>query len=697
MRLIQPLLWMSAILALMTGCGVGTRATGLPPKPVYPIPSAAQMAWQRMETYAFVHFGLNTYNDLEWGYGNTPMETFAPDTLDVEQWVRTFKSAGLKGVILTAKHHDGFCLWPTKTTEYSVKNSPWQGGRGDLVKDLSEACRKYGLKLGLYLSPWDRNHPEYGRAGYQEVFHEQIRELASGYGELFEYWFDGANGGTGWYGGANETRSINPEEYYRYEEAVKILRANNPDIMIFGGTAPTIRWIGNEQGWAGETNYSPYSFAKERHHKEAQWGMRDGEHWLPGEVDVSIRPGWFYHQREDHQVRSVANLVNLYYQSVGRNANLLLNFPIALDGRIPKTDSLNAVRWHEHVQKTFERDLLLGREVHTTGSREASGSRDAKAFAPSALTDGSSETYWVSSQPQTSLEVHFPRQRINVIALQEYIPLGQRVEAFRLETRDSLGAWHPIETTDSLTTIGYKRLIRLKAPADTDGLRLSIERARGDAVCLARLSAYLAPDLVEAPRVLRQEDGRVAIISPASGNRLRYRLAGGQWEDYTSAIESSEHHLEIEAMAVGSSGTTATTRVRLGYAPSIIQLTTPQGMSPQEAEQASSRLLDSNGFTAVSLPKGQMEVVLSLDEPRPISALEYIPDQRRDATGHIQEYELYIDNRLVAEGEFSNIKHNPIPMRIELSSPLLGQSIRLVARKTVDNLQHLSIGSISLH
>ena len=253
-KLLSPILGLCALTLGSASISAQTSA----PEPILPIPTQAQIDWQRLETYAFIHFGLNTFNDLEWGYGNTPAKTFAPPILDVEQWVTTLKRAGMKGIILTAKHHDGFCLWPTKTTEYSVKNSPWKGGKGDLVKDLSEACRRHGLLFGIYLSPWDRNNAQYGFPEYQKTFHEQIRELTTNYGKLFEYWFDGANGGTGWYGGADSARKIDPLTYYDYEGATKMLLKNNKDIMIFGGTTHTIRWIGNERGWAGETNWAMY-------------------------------------------------------------------------------------------------------------------------------------------------------------------------------------------------------------------------------------------------------------------------------------------------------------------------------------------------------------------------------------------------------------------------------------------------------
>ena len=312
------------------------------PSPITPLPAPTQLQWQKLETYAFVHFGLNTFNNLEWGYGNTPPSTFNPSSLDCEQWVTTLKQCGMKAVILTAKHHDGFCLWPTESTDYNISKSPYKNGNGDLVRELSDACHRHGLQFGIYLSPWDRNNAHYGFPEYVATYHKQLDELTKNYGPLFEFWFDGANGGNGFYGGANETRKIDPDNYYDYQRAKDTVLSRNPSAMIFGGPYQTVRWIGNEQGWAGETNWcNNISLRHESDLKYLTYGCENGSEWLPAEVDVSVRPGWFYHENEDVMVKTPDELCEIYYKSVGRNANLLLNFPVALNGKIDELERKN--------------------------------------------------------------------------------------------------------------------------------------------------------------------------------------------------------------------------------------------------------------------------------------------------------------------------------------------------------------------
>lgn len=471
-------------MALAVGCLLLVSCAGHPERS-YPVPTSQQLEWQRLETYAFIHFGLNTFNDMEWGYGDTPASTFNPTNLDCEQWVLTLKSCGMRGVILTAKHHDGFCLWPTETTDYSIKNSPYKNGEGDLVRELSEACKRHGLKFGIYCSPWDRHQAEYGREGYVNIYHKQIEELSSNYGELFEFWFDGANGGNGWYGGANETRSIVAEQYYNYEKARDIVWSHSPQAAIFGGTVPTIRWIGNEQGKAGTTLWSMYhpDYESLNNTKTLYHGFMDGEVWLPAEVDVSIRPGWFYHKQEDEQVKTVDQLMDLYYRSVGHNANLLLNFPVNQEGRISVIDSTNAVDWYQALLHDFENNVLKNSKVTASNTR-------APRFREQWVLDDDYTNYWTTEDGihKAELMFEFPQPAtISRVMLQEYIPLGQNVKQFTL-SRYVNGKWLPIDTEEELTTIGYKRLVRFK-PVKAEKLRVRFVTGKGT-LAITKVGAY---------------------------------------------------------------------------------------------------------------------------------------------------------------------------------------------------------------
>lgn len=472
-----------------------TSGKVLPPEPILPVPEPKQVEWQQMETYAFIHFGLNTFNDREWGYGDTDPKTFNPTNLDCEQWAQTLVKAGMKGVILTAKHHDGFCLWPFEGTDYSVKNSPWKNGQGNVVKELSEACKKYGLKFAVYLSPWDRHQANYGTPEYLPYFYAQLHDLLTNYGPVFEVWFDGANGGDGWYGGAKDIRTIDRKNYYNYPRIYEMLDSIQPQAIIFSDGGPGCRWVGNEKGFAGATNWS--FLRKGEVHPgydksyELQYGHPDGNQWVPAECDVSIRPGWFYHPEEDDRVKSPDQLVDLYYRSVGHNATLLLNFPVDRRGLIHPVDSANAVRFHEMIQQQLKTNLVAGMTPKVSNERGGD-------FVASALTDDNFDTYWATEDGVTTADIEFlfdTPTRMNRMMLQEYIPLGQRVKAFVVEYLDK-DTWLPVKLNEETTTIGYKRLLRFET-VETKGMRIRITDARGP-LCLSNVGVYDAGNVSDS-------------------------------------------------------------------------------------------------------------------------------------------------------------------------------------------------------
>jgi len=459
-----------AVGVVLTACQPGKSVE--PPAPLLPVPSENQLAWHQMEMNAFIHFTTNTFTGKEWGYGNESPSLFNPTELDVDQWISVLKEAGFKGVILTCKHHDGFCLWPSEYTEHSVKNSPYKNGNGDIVKEVSDACKKHGLKFGVYLSPWDRNHADYGKPEYITYYRNQLRELLTNYGDIFEVWFDGANGGTGWYDGANEERRIDRETYYDWENTFKIVRELQPNAVIFSDAGPDVRWIGNERGYAGETNWNTITPdtlypGKAGIQKLLNTGSIDGSHWIPGEVDVSIRPGWFYHAEEDSLVKTPEQLFNIYLTSVGRGSALLLNVPPDRRGLIHENDIRSLQGFSKLLHETFSNNLATGATVKASSYRGKSSQ-----FSPENLIDGDKETYWAMDDEVVtgSFELEFSEpQTVSYILLQEYIPLGQRIKSFRVEVWNN-DEW---ETVSEATTIGYKRILQIN-PVKTSKIRIHI-------------------------------------------------------------------------------------------------------------------------------------------------------------------------------------------------------------------------------
>ena len=446
-----------------------------PPEAVMPVPNENHLWWHEQEQYAFIHFTINTFTDKEWGYGDESPSLFNPAGFDAGQWATTVKAAGLKGIILTCKHHDGFCLWPSRYTEHSIKNSPFQGGQGDIVKEVSDACREHGLFFGVYLSPWDRNYAQYATPEYITYYRNQLTELLTDYGEVVEVWFDGANGGDGYYGGARETRRIDNRTYYDWPNTHTIVRKLAPGAVMFSDAGPDIRWCGNERGFAGETNWSTISVdtlypGKPNITGLLNTGSEDGTSWIPAEVDVSIRPGWFYHASEDDRVRTPENLFKIYLESVGRGANLLLNLPPDTRGIIHENDVKSLLEWKKMIDAAFANNLAAHAKASANTYRGKS-----KQYAAANVTDGNKETYWATDDGVTagSLEINLGKtQKVSYVSIQEYIRLGQRVKRFSVEV------WKDSEwvSAASGTTIGYRRILPLDA--ETSKIRIIITDAK---------------------------------------------------------------------------------------------------------------------------------------------------------------------------------------------------------------------------
>ena len=427
--------------------------------------------------YAFIHYSLNTYTDQEWGFGNEDLQLFNPVDLDCRQWARVCKQAGMKGIIFTAKHHCGFCMWPSAYTDYSVKNTPWKQGKGDVVRELADACHEEGLKFAVYLSPWDRNHKDYGKPEYITYFRNQLRELLTNYGEIFEVWFDGANGGDGWYGGANETRRIDGKTYYQWAETFRMIRELQPNAVIWndGGDRGDLRWVGTEAGNIGETNWSLLNKEGDVTWPMLHYGLENGDSWVPGETNTSIRPGWFYHETENEHVKSLSKLMDTYYKRVGRNSCLLLNFPIAPNGRIHPTDSLRGIAFNKMIHEVFKKDLVENGKLKIENEAQDGGYYQSAMF----------NIQW--DKPTA----------FNRFVVEEDIRYGQRVKKFSLEAEVD-GKWIPlkdelVENGDGLTTIGHRRIVCFPTVKATR-LRFTIVDAKCKPV-IKRTSVYLAPEL----------------------------------------------------------------------------------------------------------------------------------------------------------------------------------------------------------
>ena len=430
-----------------------------------PLPTPQQLQWHNSEFYLFAHFGPNTFTDKEWGHGDEPEDIFNPTDLDCRQWCRIAKEAGATGIIITAKHHDGFCLWPSKYSKHTVRESKWKNGKGDVLKELAAACKEYGLNFGVYISPWDRNHPDYGTEKYNDVFVNMMKELFTNYGPITELWWDGANGE-----GPNGKKQV--YDWKRFKETVRKL---SPTTVVFSDVGPDIRWVGNEKGIAGTTNWNPLNIdgftpglgAPSTDTLNA--GNKYGTHWIPAECDVSIRPGWFYHAEEDSKVKSPEELFQLYLKSVGRGATLLLNVPPDRRGKFHSNDSAALVDFKKMRVKNFENNIARnskGYFVPHNGSRPAPALHDSNSFT--------SETITLTHLQSLGLELTLP-EKINCIVLSEELSKGQSCVQYRILLMNKN---HELLKEIKGTTIGRKKIVSFPAIENVGIIGLVIDEQK---------------------------------------------------------------------------------------------------------------------------------------------------------------------------------------------------------------------------
>ena len=657
----------------------------LPPEPYGALPSRAQQEWQKMEYYMFIHFGPNTFTDKEWGHGDEDPKVFNPTHLDARQWARTAKAAGMKAIIITAKHHDGFSLWPSKFSTHTVRESAWKNGKGDVLKELSEACKEYGLKLGMYLSPWDRNHPKYGTPEYNEIFAKTLEEVHTKYGEVFEQWFDGANGE-----GPNGKKQV-----YDWDLFNGTVVKHHPNAIIFSDIGPGCRWIGNENGFAGETNWSTlntdgFGVGSEAPKQEVlNQGNRNGKYWIPGEADVSIRPGWFYSPSTDDKVKSLGQLSNIYYASVGRNANLLLNVPVDRRGLIHKNDSLRLMEFRALLDESFKTNLALNKKVSATQVRG-----DSKEFTAANLTDGRASTYWTTDDnvKMASFTVDLGKPTaINRVVLQENISLGQRISSFTLEVWDG----REFKELDRQTTIGYKRILQFPT-LTTAKIRVNILDANACPV-VSEIQVYKAPELLSAPVISRDKDGKVTIRVESQDPIIVYTTDGSE-PTFNSTRYSKGFTLAsagtIKAKAFINNGTVAGETVKADFdiPPAKWQVVASEG---QESGAAQAIDGDLRTLWTIQNKNGTgtypMELAIDLGEKLNLKGFYYSPRLDGNGSGTIYRYHFYLSNdgknwqRVLDNATFGNIKNNPITQNVRFDRIYSARFIKLEALAPADD------------
>ena len=684
---------------LITSCLFLVGLSGfaqLAPKPYGVLPNRAQLNWHEMGMYCIIHFGVDTYTDKEWGFGDENPEIVNPAHFDAAQIVGAAKAGGFKGVVIVAKHHDGLCIWPTKTTEHNITKTKWKDGKGDMVKEYQLACEKLGMQMGLYCSPWDRNSPLYGKPEYVDLYREQIKELYTNYGKLFISWHDGANGGDGYYGGANEPRKIDRSTYYGWNTTWGEIRKLQPSATIFGDVGPDVRWVGNEEGHAGLTSWATYTPEAPDAGKEPangyvkHWlgveGTRNGKYWMPAECDVSLRPGWFYHKSQNGQVKSPYTLLDLYYKSVGRGANLDLGLSPNRDGLLDAEDVNSLKQFGDILQQTFAVNLAKGARLTASNIR----GKNAKAFGPQFLLDADRYTYWSTDEKVThpSLTLDLPAEKsFNVIRLRENIKLGQRIAAVEIDAFIN-GKWEKIADA---TSIGANRLIRLQQTIKASKVRLRVTDSPVS-IALSDFGLYKEPDHLTSPIISRDAEGKVNIETVGPVNSIHYTLDGSVPTLKSAAFTKSfllEDGGVVTAIATVGSASSEPVSLQFGLSKSKwILMADSTGRRPTAAIDENPNTVWSTLQADTSQQFKAGSISIDLGQLRPISSFSYLPRQDKVLDGTVDLYTFYCSTdgmnwQEASSGEFSNIRANPINQVIKLQAPVSARYIRFTGRRAV--------------
>lgn len=700
-----------AILSVCFTVQIAVAQQSLYPKPYGVVPTEQQLRWHEMGMYVLVHFTPTTFENKEWGYGDADPKIFNPTNFNAEQIANAAKAGGFKGLIFVAKHHDGFCLWPTKTTPYNISKSPWKNGKGDMVKEFEQAARKAGLQFGVYCSPWDRNNPQYGSHEYVKTYREQLKELYTSYGNLFITWFDGANGGDGYYGGAKEKRNIDRTTYYGWDTTLQLVRTLQPGAVVFSDIGD-VRWVGNEKGWAAETSWATFTpepldgkklaVPGEVKYWKSPEGTRNGAFWKPAECDVPLRAGWFYHPDRDDKVKTPSQLFDLYFKSVGRGAALDLGLSPDTRGLLNDNDVASLKAFGKILQQTFANNLAKDAIIKASNIR----GNNQKLFSAKNLIDDDRYSYWATDDAVTNAAVTLEWKQpvtFNIIRLRENIKLGQRIEKVEIDALQNK-EWKKIAEA---TSIGANRLIRLPLFVTAKQIRIRIVQSPVSSA-LSDVGIFKEPEQLPLPQIQRSKEGNVSITTSEPVHQIRYTTDGSE-PNLQSPVYTNSFSLPLGGVVKARSfnsknemGEVATHAFGLNKKDWKIINASYENKKDGRAAYA----IDDDAKTMwhtweneKEMKAPPQEMAVDMGKEYTVKAFTYLPRQSGQ-WGIVKNYEWQVSKdgknwQTVAHGEFANIKANPVEQIIDLSQPVNCRYFKFIGKSVIED-NYVSAGELGV-